>query len=484
LLALGALGLGAFVAVIGPSARSQLSPTVDPHGGFSSASERCGNCHIEHEAPGEEMLIASDESALCYLCHDGSRAATNVQIEFTRSSVHPVPDGTLSCSDCHTPHRSSAEVTKQLRMAVGDSYVYSTPEAPIGNAFCYSCHEDLTGFDEGAHNEDHAEGIEAPSGSGITCLACHEPHGSNVGALLTQDPVTLCTGCHELEAEALAPTGPTGPSGATGATGATGPSGATGATGVTGPDGETRADGGEPAARTTGSTAATPVEGFAARANDYATADGTPIRIYHHPIAPDEQADGERAVTCTSCHNPHLVDTTDRGEDSLVVDPADPTAEWDVRWRAAAAPMTQGTIDAWCGTCHVGPRTVQPVAETEAVPLPIRLVYDRAREADGTPHDKFAFAEWTADAVHGPDGARLACTACHDVHGSTNAYMLRERVVSPDGRSSGTVEGFGAVQAHWERLQAFCLACHTTTDTEHGRGELCTTCHFHTSGRL
>jgi len=77
---------------------------------------------------------------------------------------------------------------------------------------------------------------------------------------------------------------------------------------------------------------------------------------------------------------------------------------------------------------------------------------------------------------HGPEGARLACTACHDVHGSTNAYMLREQVVSPDGRSSGTMTGYGAVQAHWDRLQGFCLGCHTDTDPEHGRGDLCTTC--------
>jgi len=189
-------------------------------------------------------------------------------------------------------------------------------------------------------------------------------------------------------------------------------------------------------------------------------------------------------VTCISCHNPHLADSTNSGDDSLVVDPRDTGTQWDVRWRAAAAPMTQGTIDEWCATCHVGPRQVQPVEETDTVPLPIRLVFDQAREADGTTHDKFVYEEWVSDAVHGPDGARLACTACHDVHGSTNAYMLRERVVSPDGRSSGTVEGFGAVQAHWDRLQDFCLTCHATTDPEHGRGQLCTTCHFHTSGRL
>ena len=189
-------------------------------------------------------------------------------------------------------------------------------------------------------------------------------------------------------------------------------------------------------------------------------------------------------MACISCHNPHLADSSNRGGDSLVVDPADTMAQWDVRWRAAAAPMTQGTIDDWCGTCHVGPRRIEPIEEDHDVPEPIRLVFDQTREADGTLHDKFAYSEWVTDAAHGPEGARLACTACHDVHGSTNAYMLREQIVSPDGRSSGTMTGFGAVQAHWDRLQGFCLSCHTQTDPEHGSGDLCTTCHFHTSGRL
>jgi predicted CXXCH cytochrome family protein len=214
------------------------------------------------------------------------------------------------------------------------------------------------------------------------------------------------------------------------------------------------------------------------------TSDGTPVRIYHHPISPEEQQDGARAVTCVSCHNPHLADSTNRGENSLVVDPADTSAQWDVRWRAAAEPMTQGTIDEWCATCHAAPRLIEPIEPGKAVPYPIRLVFDQTREADGTLHDKFTYAEWITDSIHGPEGARLACTACHDVHGSTNAYMLREQVLSPDGRSAGTMMGFGAVQAHWARLQGFCLSCHTDTDPEHGKGDLCTSCHFHTSGRL
>lgn len=168
----------------------------------------------------------------------------------------------------------------------------------------------------------------------------------------------------------------------------------------------------------------------------------------------------------------------------MVANPADTTDPWDLWWRAAAEPKTQGTIGDWCAECHVQPRTIKPIEDGRRVPMPIRLVYDRALDADGTPHDEFRFDEWETLSPHGPDGGRLACTACHDYHGSTNAYILRERVVSPDGGSTGTLVGFGAVQAHWERLQDFCLVCHEQTDPEHGRGALCTSCHTHASGRL
>jgi predicted CXXCH cytochrome family protein len=191
-----------------------------------------------------------------------------------------------------------------------------------------------------------------------------------------------------------------------------------------------------------------------------------------------------RAVTCTSCHNPHLADRNDAGANSLIVDPTHTTRKWDVGWRPATADGTQGSINAWCGTCHVAPRTERPVAEGRTVPFPIRLSFDQTLDGDGNRHDKFTFEEWTRSSVHGPRGAQLACTACHDVHGSTNAYLLRERVISPDGTSTGTMTGFGAVQAHWDKLQTFCLTCHADTPVEHGRGVLCTRCHFHTSGRL
>lgn len=488
---LGAIGLVAFIATVAPAARSELPPpTADPHGDYSSETANCESCHTPHGSETSRLFVRSSQSQTCLRCHDGSGGGPNIDEQFQRLSTHPVADGTLVCSDCHTPHRSTEEDTKLLRAAGADgSFVYSPPTTPIGNDFCYSCHgtargsttPGLEGFDESAHN---LHGDDLGSGSGIMCLTCHRPHGSNNLSLLTEDPATLCLQCHAGE-EPAAPTGPTGETGPAEPSGPTGSSGTVGrSAGTWGADRQ-----GDPQPRETsgGSDAAglagTPVLGFGARANDYSTADGTPIRIYHHPISPDEQQDGARSVTCSSCHNPHLADATNAGEDSLVIDPADTMRQWDVWWRPGAA-MTRGSIDAWCATCHVKPRRVSPIASSEDVPYPVRLAYDAATDADGTPHDEFTYAEWTSEAPHGPTGARLACTACHDFHGSSNAYMLRERVVSPDGASTSSVTGFGAVQAHWDRLQTFCSTCHTSSETEHGRGELCTRCHSHTSGRL
>jgi predicted CXXCH cytochrome family protein len=115
-------------------------------------------------------------------------------------------------------------------------------------------------------------------------------------------------------------------------------------------------------------------------------------------------------------------------------------------------------------------------------------VNDTGDDADGTPHDQFSSAEWFGSARHGPTGANLACTACHDIHGSSNAWMLRETVVSPDGSSSSTMTGFGALASDdWGKFEAMCLTCHDSLSPTHPPlvfGELCTQCHSHDGGNL
>lgn len=98
-------------------------------------------------------------------------------------------------------------------------------------------------------------------------------------------------------------------------------------------------------------------------------------------------------------------------------------------------------------------------------------------------HDTFRMDEWLADSPHADT---LTCTACHDFHGSTNAAMLRETIDAWDSTATGTVTGFEALNtpADIQKLQGMCLTCHPSRGTNHGSNQLCTRCHFHSSGRL
>ncbi len=230
---------------------------------------------------------------------------------------------------------------------------------------------------------------------------------------------------------------------------------------------------------------------FSARGNDYSTTDGNGIREYHHPIGMLEQDGGTRAVECSSCHNVHLADPVDSATGSLIVDPRDTSAPWIVTWDATAAPMTKGDLGGFCLTCHVDPTATAPIAPGPNVPYTVRLTDDSGAatvDADGTPHDTFTANDWLTASVHGPSAplGGIACTACHDPHGSSNAYLLRETVTSLDGASTATVTGFNGLGGDAATLQTFCQTCHASlpADTDHSGTPLCTECHSHGGGRL
>lgn len=430
-----------------------------PHGGYGIDTDFCGTCHDSHDSQASPGLSAPTERETCYACHDGSGAASDVRGDFgevvlgssTRTSVHPVPAPAagveLTCSDCHTPHKPIAEDTVLLRVLQSDgSYLYSPPDAPIGDAFCYACHGaasslpapfgDHSAFEIAAHGTDPSVPLPT-SGSGIRCLACHEPHGSDNARLTTADQESLCYTCH------------------------------------------TQADPPSPLGTTVAGA-------FAARDNDYATDDGNPVRLYHHPIGALEQDAGARVVECSSCHNVHLAQSADSATGGQLVDPADTTSPWIVTWDDTAAPQTKGDIGTFCLRCHVDPTTTSPIAPGPNVPYTVRLTDDTGLDADGTQHDTFTAADWLNVSPHGPTLGALACTACHDVHGSSNAYLLREAMVSPDGTTQNLVTGFNALGGDTATLTTFCQTCHASlpADEPHTNGTLCTECHSHGSGRF
>lgn len=97
-----------------------------PHYGYSNITSKCASCHRSHMGSGRSLRSSWPEEALCFTCHDGTSARTNIAAQFNvKSYFHPVSategDHTTSegsynwlpisnrhveCEDCHSPHGS------------------------------------------------------------------------------------------------------------------------------------------------------------------------------------------------------------------------------------------------------------------------------------------------------------------------------------------------------------------------------------------
>ena len=125
----------------------------------------CSDCHnpmSRFSANG--LLKKSSITETCQSCHKQQEA------EFKRRSHMPVPEGKMTCTDCHNPHGS---VTPKLLKA--DSV----------NQLCYTCHAEK----RGPFLWEHAPVREK-------CTNCHAQHGSNHDKLLVSARPYLCQQCH------------------------------------------------------------------------------------------------------------------------------------------------------------------------------------------------------------------------------------------------------------------------------------------------
>ena len=130
----------------------------------------CTACHAIHRN-GPNGLVPRKMAAvneLCAGCH------TAVWAEFQRPYKHRLPEGAMSCVDCHNPHGSIFPVNAQ-------SYAANEPG-------CFRCHGNLRGPFTFEHAPVRLEG----------CAACHEPHGSaNPRMLIRAEVRYMCLECHQ-----------------------------------------------------------------------------------------------------------------------------------------------------------------------------------------------------------------------------------------------------------------------------------------------
>ncbi len=133
--------------------------------------EACESCHgpasLHIEGLGDKSkIIRADAETACYGCH------LDVKGKFMLQHHHPVPEGRMTCSDCHNMHGKDVRAT-------GGAMLLGQDEA------CFKCHKEQRGpfvFEHEAMREG--------------CSICHTPHGSITDKLLVAGKTITCVRCH------------------------------------------------------------------------------------------------------------------------------------------------------------------------------------------------------------------------------------------------------------------------------------------------
>lgn len=128
-----------------------------------SANLACTSCHRIHTND-DRVRSRTTQAEVCFTCHKEQRT------QFSRPSHHPLPEGKMTCTDCHNVHGSTGP-----KLVKRDST----------NDTCYTCHAEKRGpfvFSHQPVTED--------------CATCHNPHGTTVASMLKARPPMLCQECH------------------------------------------------------------------------------------------------------------------------------------------------------------------------------------------------------------------------------------------------------------------------------------------------
>jgi DmsE family decaheme c-type cytochrome len=124
----------------------------------------CAGCHTLHAAH-DPVRVADTQNEVCTSCHQTR------QTDLLKLSHHPLREGKMACTACHSPHGSTAPA-QLVRNTVNET--------------CTQCHAEYRGpflWEHQPVTED--------------CDNCHEPHGSAQPALLKVRTPFLCQQCHE-----------------------------------------------------------------------------------------------------------------------------------------------------------------------------------------------------------------------------------------------------------------------------------------------
>lgn len=138
--------------------------------GTESPGGNCESCHgpgkAHAEAGGGKGTIIRESAEQCFRCHLEKRG------EFQLQFHHPVPEGRMKCSSCHSVHETGSLTSTVTSVGRTDER-------------CFTCHKEMKGpfvFEHDAMREG--------------CAVCHNPHGAVYDKMLVADQTTVCLRCH------------------------------------------------------------------------------------------------------------------------------------------------------------------------------------------------------------------------------------------------------------------------------------------------
>jgi DmsE family decaheme c-type cytochrome len=128
------------------------------------ADVTCASCHQIHSAV-DPVREKRGQSEVCFTCHKEQRALTE------KPSHHPVPEGKMGCSSCHSVHGTMGKKLLQKDTV---------------NETCFMCHAEKRGPYLWSHQPVTED-----------CDLCHNPHGTTADTMLKVRAPFLCLECHD-----------------------------------------------------------------------------------------------------------------------------------------------------------------------------------------------------------------------------------------------------------------------------------------------
>ncbi|MFC1943496.1 cytochrome c3 family protein, partial [Chloroflexota bacterium] len=233
----------------------------DPHNTYLSTTDKCASCHRAHVNSGPRLRQETSEEDVCFSCHDGTGATTDISSTSNKTYNHPVAfkswihqpsesaaaafsgsNRHVECEDCHKPHSRwpgdhalgnnaiSPVIGGASGLSVSNGAAWTTPTPTFESSasyeyeLCFKCH---TSWSDATSRSYPSYPTENLTDQGVEFNPANRSHhaveasgnnqSTNANYLQTfVSPITpsstiYCSDCHGSETT----TDPAGPHGST-----------------------------------------------------------------------------------------------------------------------------------------------------------------------------------------------------------------------------------------------------------------------------